>query len=108
MTEKLELKGTLKSSDVKGTLLGATGPQGPQGPRGEKGDPGNDGFSPVVTATQNDQGVLIEITDASGTSSAQVYNGVTQDLSNYYTKSEVNSAIDDAISSIVDGDEVSY
>lgn len=73
MTEKIELKGTIKAkNDIQGNVNGYVGPAGPAGVQGEKG---NDGFSPIVTATENEQGAIIEITDANGTTQAQLYNG---------------------------------
>lgn len=51
---------------------GATGPRGPEGPRGERGD---DGFSPIATVTQTETGATISVTDASGTTTADITNG---------------------------------
>lgn len=41
------------------------------------GKNGKDGISPEVTITENSDGALITITDANGTTSAQIYNGYT-------------------------------
>lgn len=58
-----------------------TAPVGPQsttpGPKGDKGDPGTDGFSPIATATRTGNTVVISITDANGTTSGTVYDGVS-------------------------------
>ena len=43
--------------------------------RGEKGDTGASGFSPTATVTQTDTGATISITDASGTTTADIKNG---------------------------------
>lgn len=60
---------------------GATGPQGPQGergltgPTGPQGVPGQDGVSPTATVTQTSTGATISITDAEGTTTANITNG---------------------------------
>ena len=56
---------------------GATGPAGETGPAGADGADGSDGFSPVATVARNqaDDGVVISITDANGTTTATVYDG---------------------------------
>ena len=51
---------------------GDTGAQGIQGVQGEKGA---DGVSPKVTVTQSDDGTVISVTDAEGTTSATVKGG---------------------------------
>lgn len=43
---------------------------------GENGDPGDDGFSPVATVTQTENGAVITVTDKSGTTTATVSSGV--------------------------------
>ena len=46
---------------------------------GEKGDPGAtgaDGYSPTATVTQTATGATITITDANGTTTANISNGV--------------------------------
>jgi hypothetical protein len=42
---------------------------------GGSGEPGADGFSPVATVTQTDEGAVISITDKNGTTTATVANG---------------------------------
>ena len=57
---------------------GIQGPQGIQGLPGADGLPGKDGkdgFSPSATVESNSDGAVISITDASGTTTAQIYNG---------------------------------
>ena len=54
---------------------GIQGPTGPQGPTGAQGPQGNDGFSPVATVTQTQTGATITITDAQGTTTANITNG---------------------------------
>lgn len=58
----------------KQSIRGATGATGETGATGADGQ---DGFSPIVTAerTQADDGVVITITDKTGTTSAEVYDG---------------------------------
>ena len=62
------------------------GPQGPPGPPGPSGSPGRDGrdgvdgvdgFSPIATVTQTPSGATISITDADGTTTANISNGET-------------------------------
>ena len=57
---------------------GETGPQGIPGEPGEtgpQGEPGQDGFSPTATVTQTATGATISITDAEGTTTAEITNG---------------------------------
>ena len=51
------------------------GATGEMGPSGQDGVDGEDGFSPEAYVTQNPAGATITITDASGTTAADVYNG---------------------------------
>lgn len=46
-----------------------------RGERGDKGDTGADGYSPVATVTQTETGATISITDAEGTTTANISNG---------------------------------
>ena len=67
--------------------IGPVGPVGPQGVPGVPGKdgqpgrdgidgkPGKDGISPTATVESNSEGAVITITDATGTTTAQVYNG---------------------------------
>ena len=73
----------LTITDINGTKKiiisngepGIQGPQGIQGLPGKDGLPGADGFSPIATVEPNSEGAVISITDASGTTTAQIYNG---------------------------------
>ena len=72
---------TASYDSTSGTLTlgiptGATGPQGiqgetgPRGIQGETGPAGTAGYSPSASVTQTSDGAVIEITDATGTTSA--------------------------------------
>ena len=64
--------------------VGPTGPQGPEGPAGADGTDGTDGadgFSPIATVTQGTGSATITNTDANGTTTATIYDGVTPDTS---------------------------
>ena len=56
-------------------IQGIQGQQGPQGTTGPAGADGADGFSPVATVTQTLTGATITITDAQGTTTADIRNG---------------------------------
>ena len=75
--------GATGSQGVKGDK-GDTGPQGLQGiqgPKGDKGDTGPQGLqgpsgvSPTISLEETASGVLIDVTDATGTSTAYVLHG---------------------------------
>lgn len=51
------------------------------GQQGEKGDKGTDGISPTAKVTQTDLGATITVTDANGTTTANVSNGTSAMLS---------------------------
>lgn len=51
------------------------------GQQGEKGDKGTDGVSPTAKVTQTDLGATIIVTDANGTTTANVSNGTSAMLS---------------------------
>ena len=53
----------------------------PRGDTGAAGSDGADGYSPTATVTQNTGSATISITDANGTTTATVYDGVTPDTS---------------------------
>lgn len=61
---------------IKGDT-GATGPQGPKGDQGEKGDPGEPAVNPSARVVQMTYGANIYVTDASGTTYAQILHGRT-------------------------------
>ena len=54
---------------------GADGQPGQPGADGQPGKDGKDGFSPTATVESNSDGAVITITDATGTTTAQIYNG---------------------------------
>ena len=60
---------------------GPEGPEGPEGPAGQDGapgadgQPGADGFSPRATVSKSGKKTTITITDAGGTTSAEVLDG---------------------------------
>ena len=55
--------------------IGPVGPQGEAGPQGPAGTNGVDGFSPTATVVRTVNGATITITDAEGTTTAEVYDG---------------------------------
>lgn len=56
-------------------LKGSKGDTGATGPTGQQGPDGEDGFSPVAKVERTEYGVRITITDAEGTTSAEVKDG---------------------------------
>lgn len=79
-TEEVENGYKLIITDLNGTeeviiSNGEQGPVGPQGIPGQDGQPGKDGISPTATVESNSEGAVITITDATGTTTAQIYNG---------------------------------
>lgn len=77
------LKGDKGDTGAQGPK-GDTGPAGPQGVKGDKGDKGDtgpqgaqgpSGVSPTISLEETASGVLIDVTDATGTSTAYVLNG---------------------------------
>lgn len=56
-------------------IQGVQGPQGVQGVQGPAGADGADGVSPTATVTQTATGATITITDAQGTTTADITNG---------------------------------
>ena len=67
-------------------IQGEQGPQGIQGPQGEQGEQGPagangaDGFSPTATVVRTENGATITITDAEGTTTAEVHDGNVADI----------------------------
>ena len=88
-TEEVENGYKLIITDFKGTkeVIISNGEQGPVGPQGipgqdgqpgqdgSDGQPGKDGISPTATVESNSDGAVITITDATGTTTSQIYNG---------------------------------
>ena len=56
-------------------IQGIQGEQGPQGVQGPAGANGADGISPTATVVRTQNGATITITDAQGTTTADVYDG---------------------------------
>lgn len=56
--------------------IGATGPQGQRGEKGNTGAKSADGVSPTASVTQTDDGAEFTVTDASGTTTAMIKNGI--------------------------------
>lgn len=54
---------------------GERGETGETGPQGVPGTPGQDGFSPTASVTQTSTGATITVTDAHGTTTAEITNG---------------------------------
>lgn len=74
----------LEAAKESGEFDGPPGPQGEPGERGERGEtgpqglpgePGHDGVSPTATVTQTATGATITVTDAEGTTTAEISNG---------------------------------
>ena len=61
-------------------IQGIQGPQGEQGEQGPAGKNGVDGFSPTATVVRTENGATITITDADGTTTAEVYDGNVADI----------------------------
>nr|DAE05921.1 MAG TPA: nucleoid-associated protein [Siphoviridae sp. ctwDU14] len=64
-------------------IVGEQGPQGPQGPQGEPGPPGEDGvsggdgISPTIKVSRGTNKTILTITDANGTTEAEIPDGQT-------------------------------
>lgn len=71
-TAAQEIADNIKAAAERGDFNGADGAAGPQGPAGA---PGRDGTSPTASVTQTETGATITVTDASGTTMAEVRNG---------------------------------
>ena len=59
---------------------GIQGIQGPQGEQGPSGTNGADGFSPTATVVRTENGATITITDAEGTTTAEIHDGNVADI----------------------------
>lgn len=73
---------------------GATGPEGPKGdtgatgatgPQGPKGDTGEAGFSPIASVSKSGHSATITITDANGTTSATIDDGIITSRTNIFS-----------------------
>ena len=56
-------------------LQGIQGPKGDKGDTGPKGEQGPSGVSPTITLEETASGVIIDVTDATGTSTAYLLHG---------------------------------
>ena len=56
-------------------LQGIQGPKGDKGDKGDKGEQGPSGVSPTISLEETASGVLIDVTNATGTSTAYVLHG---------------------------------
>ena len=95
-----------------------------EGPKGDKGDKGDAGVSPTVNVTQTSSGARITITDASGTTTANINNGSKGDTgatgpqgpagttpvkgTDYFTPADIADIVDDVIAALNDADTTGY
>jgi len=90
---------------------GQKGDTGENGEKGDKGDTGADGFSPSVTVTEITGGHEVAITDAEGTQTFDVMDGVSPVLDDEVTEDSANgvksSGIYDAIVNLLPTDTAS-
>ena len=66
------------TEEQKASLKGDKGDKGDTGATGEAGKDGTngaDGFSPTATVSQTETGAIISVTDANGTTTAEIFNG---------------------------------
>lgn len=68
---------------------GADGQNGTNGRDGVDGQDGQDGFSPIATVTQTSTGATITITDATGTTTADIADGATTPIATTTTAGKV-------------------
>ena len=64
------------------------------GEPGKPGDPGRDGVSPTAKVEQTDDGAVITITDATGTTTAELKNGKEGNPGQNATDEQVRGAVD--------------
>ena len=64
------------------------------GEPGKPGDPGKDGVSPSAKVDQTDDGAVITVTDATGTTTAALKNGKDGDPGQNATDEQVQAAVD--------------
>lgn len=70
------------------------GDPGEPGKPGKPGDPGRDGVSPTAKVEQTDDGAVITITDAAGTTTAELKNGKEGNPGQNATDEQVRGAVD--------------
>ena len=68
-----------KTFTVKNGEKGAQGEQGIQGAQGIQGEKGTDGFSPTVTVAKKGTVTTVTMTDAGGTTTAEILDGAKGD-----------------------------
>lgn len=118
--EPVNIKGQPGTPGEPGTP-GRDGSPGADGAPGKDGAPGADGFSPVAIVSQVADGVEISITDKTGTTTAKVINGRDGTPGqagadgktpvkgvDYWTAEDQQSIIQDVLTALPDGNEVSY
>lgn len=67
---------------------GATGSQGPQGETGPQGEQGPAGFSPSASVSKTGNVTTLTVTDEDGTTTAEILDGTTPDMSLYRTSAD--------------------
>lgn len=67
-------KGDVGATGPKGEV-GPQGPAGETGPKGDTGANGEDGFSPIATVSKVGKVSTLTVTDKSGTTSVEIYDG---------------------------------
>lgn len=73
------------------------------------GGTGTDGFSPVASVQQTDEGAVVTITDKTGTTTATVSNGKTPVKgTDYWTAEDQEAMVQAVIAALPDASEVSY
>lgn len=82
---------TGKPSRGQNGINGQDGKDGKDGVNGQNGANGQDGYSPSASVNQISNGATITITDKNGTTTATVYNGITQDISGKLDTSKVKN-----------------
>ena len=64
------------------------------GEPGKPGDPGKDGVSPAAKVEQTDDGAMVTVTDATGTTTAELKNGKDGNPGQNATDEQVQAAVD--------------
>lgn len=80
---------------------------GPQGEQGPAGADGADGISPSATIEQTDEGAVITIADATGSSSATLKNGATPVKgTDYWTSADKEEIVNEVLAALPAAEEV--
>lgn len=81
------------------------------GPAGADGLPGADGISPSVTIESTDEGAVITIVDATGSSSATLLHGAQGQTpvkgTDYWTEEDKAEIVSDVLAALPQAEEVS-